>query len=318
MNTETILENKSQWWIKFHKDTGKILKLSSKTIESTNKIHIVAITQNELCLDIIKGIVPVKQYGMLWDIESEAWNIDKKSDLLVIRHNSNFLHQIKKTDPTIADVAIRIYKNQNIVELNVNLHNIKRSMNLASINDVANKDGAWLNLYFTKRNDPDALIRSVEVDPAMLFKRKTVRFKLELDCDWDDISIFTRPIFSEYSIEKIDNFVSNVSVDNRSKVLQQSKKCNDDSHIYISNTGKRVTISHEIQQDYLINTHKAIRFVVCDEIVDNLVGGFEVPVKKLLREDSVNITVDFDMPENPIFLYKNKDIVVNYIGDNND
>lgn len=317
MNTETILETKRQWWIKFHKDTGKILKLSSREVESTNKSHIVTMSSNILCHEIIKGNVSVKECGMIWDLENESWSIDKKSDLLVIKHNSNFLYQIKNDDPMTADVALRIYKNQSIIELTVSLHNIKRSMNLSSINDVANKDNTWLNLYFTKKNNPDCLIQSIEVDPVLLFKRKTVRFKLELDYDWDDISVFTRPIFNEYSIEKIDNFVSNVDVDNKRRVLQRSTDSTKDAHIYISNIDRNVCVTSEIQQDYLISHQKTIRFVVCDGMVDNLVGGFEIPTKQLLADNKVNLEVGFDMPKKPIFIYKNKDIAVNYIGDNN-
>lgn len=317
MNTETTLEKKPTWWIKFREDSGKILQLSAKEIVSNNPTQLVSTTHNELCIDIIKGSLSVKDCSMIWDMETESWELDRKSDVLVLTHNSNFLYQIKNNVPSSVDMMIRIYKNQNIVELSVNLFNIKKSMNLASINDIANKDNTLLNLFFTKRNDPDYLIHSVEVDPIMLFKRPAIRFKLDPGMSWDDISVFTRPIFNDYGLERLENFVSNVNIDNKNRILQTTRNSESDAHLYISVNEKYINVRSEIEQDYLINAYKTIRFIVCDTTPDNLIGGFEVSTKELLKNSTVNVKMGFKMPTNPLFIYKNKDIAVNYIGDNN-
>jgi len=318
-NTESIIEIKPTWWIKYNVSTGKILRLSRNEIGSDNKSHAITITSNELCRDLIRGTVPFKECCVVWDVEDEIWDIDLKGDVLNISNaNTNFLYQIKESQPTASDIAMRIYKKENVVELSVNIQNIKKSMNLSNIGDIANKENTLLNLYFTRKNDPDYLIQSVEVDPLLLFRRKTLRFKLDLD--WDNVSVFTRPVFKKYSMELLEVYIPTVGAENRQTLLQQSVNSKQDAHLYITATDKNIKIHSDInaQQDYLVNEQRSLKFIVCDTTVDNLVGAFEVPTDDLINEDTIIVEVAFDIPSNPLFIYKNKHIAVNFIGDRNE
>ena len=67
-----------------------------------------------------------------------------------------------------------------------------------------------------------------------------------------------------------------------------------------------------------MNEQRSLKFIVCDTTVDNLVGAFEVPTDDLINEDTIIVEVAFDIPSNPLFIYKNKHIAVNFIGDRNE
>jgi hypothetical protein len=322
-NTESNIESKPTWWIKYQVNSGKILGLSSSTITTDNKKHAVASTHNELCRKLISGSVALKACSVVWDVEHEIWDIDFKQDVLTIDQiNSNGLYQIKETPATKSDVLIRVYKKEHIVEIAVNIENIKKSMNLTAINEIANKENTLLNLYFTKKNDPDYLIQSVEVDPLLLFKRKSAQFNLPLD--WDDVSLFTRQIFKNYSLEIFEKYIPTMSIENKNTLLQHSVTSDRDAHLYITTTGKTIHIHSAVdaKQSYLLDTHKftdsMLQFLVCDETIDNFVGAFEVPAYDLINEDDIIIDVDFDIPLKPLFIFKNKHIAVNFTGDSND
>ena len=318
-NTESNTQYKPTWWIKYHADNGKILGLSSSIITSKNKKHSITTTQNALCRKLIKGTVALKSCSVVWDVENEIWDIDLKTDVLSINHvNSNFLFNIKEKPATDADVFIRVYKNEHIVEVSVNIENIKKSMNLTAINEIANKENTLLNLYFTKKNDPDYLMQSIEVDPLLLFRRKSAQFRLLLD--WDDISLFTRQIFKNYSLEIFERYIPTRLDENKYTLLQYAITSDRDAHLHISTNSNTINIHSNIDknQEYLldIKTHRVIdstlQFLVCDGEIDNFVGAFEIPAHDIINEDDISIDVDFNIPLNPLFIFKNKQIAVNF------
>jgi hypothetical protein len=272
---------------------------------------------------LIKGTLALKACSVVWDVENEIWDIDLKTDVLSINHvNSNFLFNIKEKPATDADVFIRVYKNEHIVEVSVNIENIKKSMNLTAINEIANKENTLLNLYFTKKNDPDYLMQSIEVDPLLLFRRKSAQFRLLLD--WDDVSLFTRQIFKNYSLEIFERYIPTMVTENKNTLLQQAITSDRDAHLCITASGNTINIHSNIdaKQDYLLDKDRYVdsmlKFLVCDESIDNFVGAFEVPSHKIINEDDVSIDVDFDIPLNPLFIFKNKHMAVNFTGDSND
>jgi hypothetical protein len=322
-NTESNTITKTPWWIKYQTDNGKVIGLSSNELKSTNTKHGVTTTYNELCRELISGTVSFKACSIVWDVENEIWDIDLKQDVLdITQSNTNFLYQIKEKPATKSDVLVRVYKKEHIVEITVNIENIKKSMNLTAINEIANKENTLLNLYFTKKNDPDYLIQSVEVDPLLLFRRKTAQFNLPLD--WDNVSLFTKQIFKNYSLEIFERYIPTMSVGNKNTLLQHSVTSDKDSHLCITASGNTINIHSNIdaKQGYLLDTHKftetMLQFLVCDELIDNFVGAFEVPAYDLINEDDIIIDVDFDIPLKPLFIFKNKHIAVNFTGDSND
>jgi hypothetical protein len=323
LNTETITDtsqSKHLWWIKFDQETGKIFRISPKPLKEDKHRRVVA-SHNTLCKDIVAGKLAVRDCGMIWDMSQETWDIDKKSDVLVLKELGSQLLQIPHANPFACDIFVRIYKKQNVIEISVDAKNIKNSMNLSDINQIANTEHTLLNLYFTRKNDPDYLIESVEVDPVLLFKKKKIRFKVDTitkHADWDNISIFTRPIFKNYGFEIQDTIIESDYNRNIKTILQRATSV-EDAHIYLSVKDQLVTLNSTItiEQDYLVAGQKDLKFLVCDSIIDNIVGGFGVSSQDIVNMGRINVCIDFEWPKNALVVYKNKQLLVSYVGETN-
>ena len=269
-DTETILENsdlKPRWWIKFNSDTGRILRITPREIRDSNDAVLKIIkTDSEICSEILGGKLSLKSCGMIWDIETAEWSIEKRTNNLVLRNLSGQLFQIRGTDPVKSDISLNIYKDTNTLEVKVNLSIIKQTMNLMDIETVSRTEDALLNLYFTKLNDPDYLIAIAEIDPMLLFKKRSVLIHLDevaRYADWNNISIFTRPIFRKYSLEISDTKVTTAYTLGKSNIFQTViTKEKTDAHLYIVPHKEKLKILSEVQkdQDYVYESKKTLQF----------------------------------------------------------
>jgi len=260
---------------------------------------------------------------MIWDIETAEWSIEKRTNNLVLRNLSGQLFQIRGTDPVKSDISLNIYKDTNTLEVKVNLSIIKQTMNLMDIETVSRTEDALLNLYFTKLNDPDYLIAIAEIDPMLLFKKRSVLIHLDevaRYADWNNISIFTRPIFRKYSLEISDKRVETAFTQDKRNILQTViTKEKTDAHLYIVPHKEKLKILSEVQkdQDYVYESKKTLQFLVFNSNIDELVGGFTVNIDELKINNTLTVDIPFRMPRDPLILYKNKYLSVNYLGDNN-
>ena len=64
---------------------------------------------------------------------------------------------------------------------------------------------------------------------------------------------------------------------------------------------------------YYFDGRPKLKFVVCNNSIDELVGAFEVPVGNLLQSES-KVNLSFKWPETPLVVYKNNYITVNTNG----
>lgn len=326
-DTETILRNsdlKPRWWIKFNSDTGRIIRITPREIRDSNDAVLKIIkTDSEICSEILGGKLSLKSCGMIWDIENEEWSIEKRTNNLVLRNLSGQLFQIRGTDPVKSDISLNIYKDTNTLEVKVNLSIVKQTMNLMDIETVSRTEDALLNLYFTKLNDPDYLIAIAEIDPMLLFKKRSVLIQLDevaKYADWNNISIFTRPIFKKYSLEISDKRVKTAFTQDKRNILQTViTKEKTDAHLYIVPHNDTLKILSEVHadQDYVFESKKTLQFLVCNSNIDELVGGFTVNIDELKINNTLTVDIPFRMPRDPLILYKNKYLSVNYLGDNN-
>ena len=326
MDTEIILENsdlKPTWWIKFNSDSGKIIKITPRELIDDITIPDIEVikTSNAICGEVLAGTLSLKKCGMVWDIVNEEWSIEKKTNTLVLRGRVDKLFQIHETDPAKSDVSLRIYKNTNILEVKVNIKNIKLNMNLMDIDHVSRTEDAILNLYFTKLNDPDYLIAIAEIDPMLLFKKQKLRISLDYVAkyaDWNNISIFTRPIFKKYSLEMNDSeMITAFSQDQQNIFQTVETNSQKDAHLYIMPYEGKLKIVSEVaaEHEYVFQSKKSLQFLVFSSNIDELAGGFEVDLEELKINNTMIVDIPYRMPRNPLILYKNKYLAVNYVGD---
>ncbi len=317
MSKNTDIEQ-SKWWVTYDKKTSKVKGVSPTSV--TSKKFSVVESENECCLRILSGTQSLRNFGMVWDMAKDRWDIGEKSYKLKIRQLSRKLFNIVDNNPLNSDVHITFNMTKNIMNISVNYENLKRSMNLMGIHEISKEEGTLFNLYITKKNNPDFLIQSIAIEPESLLKNETIDYKLiniNTFNEWKDLSIYTRPIFRKYSVEYITEEVISDYTEEKNTSLQQAATGSNEisAHIDIYKISDRViqlTSNISESSKYAMSGKKGLKFLVGDSTIDNLAGGFSIKTDELLNNKDINITLDFEFPDNPVIIYKNKYVSVRY------
>ena len=317
MNNRIIIDSKPSdfnrtWFVKFNEKTGKILRVANKPM--TDDPHagvLVTETQNkELVGGLTSGKIDKRTIGIIWDPVNEKYDLGKKSNTLLIRELDTKLLQITDNNPVAKDIFIQFFKDPGILDISIDIKTVQQHFNLGDIHEISNTSSHLLDLYFTKRNDPDWLIKSVKIDPVLLFRhtRISVDIREIIDLlDTDNISVFTRPIFHQYGIEYLDKYVETDFSNNKRKVLQLSHT-QGNAHIYITEVEpNKLKIISDIRpsSSYIFRGQDEQKFLVTDGTPDGILGGFSLDVASLLSKKTIYRDVQFDWPSKPTILYRN-------------
>ena len=321
MDNETNTEYKPKYYVKFDTNTGKILSMSMSPIEEDDLDHIVVVeTENQIVHECLKGNISKRKIGPIFDVENNTWEIGEKSNVLVLRELSKRIMQVTNKWNPNSDISIKVYKQDNEIEIEANYQTIKKNMNLADIADISKSDDSGLlNLYFTRKSDPDYLIDSIQVDPVILLRNKKLKYQLSdqvsKHTDIENISIFTRPIFHSYSLQVLDKLIKSDYYLNRQQVLQVAGNAQD-CHVAIIKQGDTLKLQSFVTEvDHTAPLNVQTRFIVCDGHIDAPAGVFEVDRDDLYSGKTFYAQVDFEWPSKPLIVYRSKGLVVKYLGD---
>lgn len=317
MDTETLIKPqqnvKRSYFIVFDTDGG-IRKINSTPVNNINEELIQVETKNPVCKKLIQGKASLKKYGMIWDIVKEQWDIGLRSTTLVIESKHNkLLPFVQDLDPTTTELFVNIFYNTNEVLVEINRDLIKGLKNLSDITEISTNETKLLDIYITKKGDPDYLINTIEIDPLPLFARGKQVINLNSaitdKLDWQDISLYTKSVFEKYGWSLLSNEKSKST--GRDKVIQHSITDKETKDININVVDNVLYLESRITkaQLYYFDGQSKLRIVVCDRNVDNLVGAFEVPVENLLNNTSVT-DIKFKWPQEPLLLYKNNYVTI--------
>lgn len=317
MQTETHIENNTEYWIRFNPSNGRLYQVS-KTEPRAQPGFIVAQTTDELCEKICTKKIKMRNCHVFKNVVNEEWAIAENTDEINLDNISHELFKVTERDPTSSEINLRIYPTNSILDIRVNIEVLKANFRVSNIKTIINTDKELFNLYFCKHGDPDYLMGMIEIDPVTLLSHNNLRFDvkfLKQYADWNDIGIFTRKIFNTYSLET--SYVNPIITKqiNNNRVLQSAIQ-DEKAHITLTANKHKVMITSNLDesQNYMLEQTKKLQFLVCDGEVDNIQGFFQFDSKLLLKNRNVPILLDFSWPENPIVLYKNKSLAVNYTG----
>ena len=324
MTLETIEKQSTNkiYWIKFQEQNGKILGISkSKPIISDVDYNVIQ-SDNEDLPTIVKGKANIKDYFVQANLLTNDWQFVKKSKKLELQPIRKKLEQVPLSNNVEEnDIYITLYKKSMKAIIAINSKRVMKHQNLAMINDVVANDYSLLNLFVCKKNDPDRLITIIQVDTKSLVLNKKIIVDLPsmlLEyADIDQLSIFVMPVFDKYGINHVDELIETPELVGHQKIIN-SNSYNQNAliNIYTVNNNT-LELNHNINESQfnLFGNKNTLKFVVCDQHYDNLVGGFEIYINELLSSNSRKVLLDFNVPQNPLFLYKNNNILVSYNGD---
>jgi len=333
MNSETITDTQSRtsptWWVRFVKQTGKIRSISPSIINDFTDDESILETDNQICLDFIRNKISKRKFAVLWDPFENNWKIDKKSDTLVIKTRHNKLEQFYDgKDPTTTDVHATISKVNGELKLTANLEQIAKHLHLSKIQNIVNNTEGLIDLYLTKKNDPDYLIQILSIDPEELLLQGSTIVNLDKSVmertDWNNISIYTKPVFLYYSMEFIESTVvpekDDTNIGQLSKAKQSEKFTrNAEINIHILNDTLEIYSSLSRQQSYMFKGKKFLKLHICEKEIDRYVYTLDLLGLDLCTSNCIIIKKPDYWPLQPLITYKDSKIRVNhYLGEKND
>ncbi len=318
--TEKQLTNK-KYWIRFVEDTGKVSGISSSKPDKVKDGYHIIQSDNEDLKLLVRGKANIKDYLVKKNALTNDWLFGRKSRELELQPIRKKFEQVPlSTHVEENDIFITFYKQSMKAVVALNKTRVIKNNNLSTISDVVENEYSLLNLFVCKKNDPDRLISIIEVNAKLLVKYSKLILNLPesiLDySDIDQLSIFVLPVFEKYGISFVDKFIETPELKGQSKLLNQNTQ--DDGLINIHTVNDNVLeIQHNANESQfgLFKNQSKLRFVICNKHIDNFIGGFEVNVNELLSTDSLKIKLSFDIPDNPLFFYKNNNISVSYNGE---
>lgn len=319
--TDTQSQNKS-YWISFNKKSGRIIGVTKNKPQL--KIENEAIvSDNNILLDIMKGSVNINDYKVKWNFLSEEYDIDKKSETIELQPIANKLEQIQVSKNSLYDISFIFYKKDKKALVSANISRIKRQANISQINSIVENDFSLLNLYVCKKNDPDSLIGTFEIDSFQLLKRKSLVFDLpDFIFEYDDpenLSYFTIPLFEKYAIDFEDDFVVTPDIEGGNKFVNYNKlDIHSQINIYSVNDMLQFETNFH-QKDYgIFGGMNTFTILVCNGTPDKLLGEITLNVSDLIENNIVQIQPNFKITDIPIFVYKNNAVSISYNGEKND
>jgi hypothetical protein len=320
MHTETLTDQQQNidrtYFIVFDND-GNIHKINSSPITELTDSDLTQIqSNNPICKKLLKGQANIRNYGIIWDIVSEQWNISRSSTKLVLEPKHNkllpFLNNVSKDD---TEIFVSIYYNDNTAVVYANKEKIKSIKNLSDIREISTEETKLLDIYITKKNDPDYLVAILKLNPLELFKSGSQIIDLDTDItrhvDWQNISMYGKAVFNNYGWNLLDTQHSVPSASTNTVLQSSNVSDRNDININVVDNILHLTSNLSSEQDYYFEGYSKLRIVVCDNSPDNLLGAIEVPVSALLENNTYTTEINFKWPAKPLLLYKSNYITIN-------
>lgn len=199
-----------KWCVYYEEDTGDVVTVTNREKDFIKHNHIV--TDSDDARRILMGIVDPKKYAVV-DVNQEL-KLVEKSAVLRIKEAEQRLSMIPSGVTQKADVNVVFYINHWKMEVNFNQDTLyrmtgKRYFRNVSLNPEQDGEYDHITLYLIKDNDPNFLVKTIEIDPAELIEEGYIIFDmtpLRRICGLGEISIMTKKIFSSYRLQRKANF----------------------------------------------------------------------------------------------------------------
>lgn len=308
MESEIIIEvpnevQKKTFYV-YYDNKGTIKQISKKLEQSPLRYVTTTDTTAGEC---IAGRVNQNHYCVSINGDGEVEFMHKKSAGSLLPPEE-LLYQIPiQTDAGQKhDIEVQLYPNHNIITIDISSNTKRKLLWGIDVEDLNNPQGSLLNLYITRKNNPDYLIMQLEIDPIELVNDERIVIELNSSLlryvDFNDISIFTRRLFETYSYKLIEEFVDYDPKDTRR--IKQSI-AGADNHIQISRDTAGYMHVIGVEDLPQLTPEKNLQFYVVDatinrDIESRYIGTVYVPVVDVVTGK----TLDFKLPENYQVLHK--------------
>ena len=201
-----------RWCVYYNDNTGEVETVTNREKNFLKLPHIT--TDSDDARQILMGLVDPKKYSVV-EVAHE-FKLVEKTSVLRIKQAERRLSVVPLNNKQKADVNIIMYINSWKMEVNFNQDTLYRMTGQRFFRNVSlnPEDGGEYDpiiLYLIKDNDPNFLVKTLEVDPAELIEQGYIIFDmspLRRICGLGEIKILTKKIFSSYRMQRRGAFTA--------------------------------------------------------------------------------------------------------------
>ena len=183
------------------------------------------------------------------------------------------------------------------------------------------EEGSALNLFITKKNNPNVMFKSLYVDLNDFLSEskniKTLKYDISdilQNASVDEISIYTRRVFEHYAWQIKDKFVSTHNAEGISKPLLDELE-SENYHLVIVAKAPNI-ISVQLMNDIDYEKYPKTEFIAFLKEAKNLYSmssSVSIELAKLKKNIPINIKTDSFIDEAKTLSWRNKNLNIKFI-----
>ena len=265
----------------------------------------------------------ISEYMIAFDKDTGIIQPVRKNEIIKLLKPESKLFEIKKVDNIIerADIAITIYRDYSVLTLALNPAIISRSSMPLLMNQLQFEEGSALNLFITKKNNPNAMLKSIYVDLNDFLSEskniKTLEYYISdilQNISVDEISIYTRRIFEHYAWQIKDKFITthkNKGISKRLLGVLES----ENYHLVITVEASNV-FSVRLINDIDSEKYPKSEFIAFLKEAKNLYSmssSVNIELTKLKKNIPINIKTNSFIDEVKALSWRNKNLNIKFI-----
>mgnify|MGYP001075048283 CR=1 FL=1 len=232
----------------------------------------------------------MSEYIVAFDRDVGTIQPVRKNEIIRLLRADTKLFEINKVDNIIenTDIAITIYKDDLILTISLNSAIINKMSMPLLIGQLQFEEGSALNLFITKKNNPNIMFKSLYVDLNDFLSEskniKTLKYDISdilQNASVDEISIYTRQVFEHYAWQIKDRFIFTHKIKGKSKrLLSEFDFGLENYHILIQ------TLAPNVIEVQLLNEIEKT-----ENLKKVLIAFFKDPGNPYSMETNININI---------------------------
>jgi len=263
------------------------------------------------------------EYIVIFDKDTNTVHPVKKNEVIKLLKPESKLFEIKKIDNIIenTDIAITIYKDNSTLTVSLNSAIINKTSMPLLMSQLQFEKGSALNLFITKKNNPNVMFKSIHVDLNDFLSEskniKTLKYDISdilPNASVDEISIYTRRIFEHYAWQVKDKFISTHNAEGISR-LSLDELESENYHLVIVAEAPNV-ISVQLMNDIDYEKYPKSEFIAFLKEAKNLYSmssSVNVELTKLKKNIPIKIKTNSFIDTAKDITWSNKNLNIKFI-----
>jgi hypothetical protein len=316
----------ASYYVYYNQWDGSIVSVSSTALNYDNPARKHIITTSDIAYKILTNQRSRRAFIVEYNSDNELV-IAARSNVVVLRGKTadiiNVPHRAADSRNTEWDVRFKVYKQSDILSVEVNPHSLQQLRNFHFSKKIVLDNDDDIMLFFTAKNRPDYLLKISTIDLDALIQDGSIQYDIADISKYvenDDLTVYTAQIFKTYYLEFCDepyvDLPQHVAFNTRRlNKITKAVKSECTSHITVSQNGTslvfNVNVSAREFADIGVN-EKYIHFHLVGETPHDYIATVSIDHAQLHKNGCITIH-NFEHQLSTVnLLHKHPNLLVSY------